>query len=257
MGWGADQIAALVQDAGHRLTPHVLAATREAFAGPALREAMEHAGPEFERDEFLLNVDQGGRPTEVSARDTADTQRTIAAYPAYARWFRVEAGQLLVARWLCHLVGLRHRTVHLMLDHPLLPGHLIVQVRSLSKHEAPGCFDLPVAGHVTGVETPERALATECKEELALSRECLAGLRQIGAHEQALLPTPSGFSDVEYQMVYRARLTRAGWLHASAADHEVAAIAAFSRSDLAAMLREHPDRVAPGLTAALSRYEDL
>ena len=100
------------------------------------------------------------------------------------------------------------------------------------------------------------ALATECREELGLSQKWLAGLRQIGAHDQALLPTPSGFSDVEYQMVYRARLTREGWLHASAADHEVAAIAAFSRSDLAAMLREHADRVAPGLAAAFSRYVD-
>ena len=52
-------------------------------------------------------------------------------------------------RWLCHLLGLCHRTVHLVLWTP--QDLLVLQVRS-RRVDWPGMLDLAVTGHVRGAE---------------------------------------------------------------------------------------------------------
>jgi isopentenyldiphosphate isomerase len=221
--------------------------------------AVKRAAPEYGRREYLLNVDGAGKVVRTAPEILADF--STASTPAFGVWFqeailpRQGEPVLLVARWLCHLTGLRHRTIHLFLDHPTLADHTLVQVRSVDKDEAPGCFDLPVAGHVDGVASVEETLDKELGEEVGLTPDLLSGLRRLGAHEQIRLPDPPAFRNVEHHTVYRARLTVEGWLRASAADHEVAAIAAFNLPDLVSMMRRFPDRVASGLRGSFSLYD--
>lgn len=228
-------------------------------ADAAAMAAVRGAAPEYGRREYLLNVDGEGGAVRTAPEILADF--AAASEPEFGLWFQAAAlpGQgepvLLVARWLCHLTGLRHRTVHLFLDHPTLADHTLVQVRSVDKDEAPGCFDLPVAGHVDGVASVEETLDKELEEEVGLTLDLLSGLRCLGAHEQIRLPDPPAFRNVEHHTVYRARLTVEGWLRASAADHEVAAIAAFTVPDLVEMMRRFPDRVASGLRGSFSLYD--
>ena len=94
---------------------------------------------------------------------------------------------LLAARWLCHLVGLRHRTVEIFLDLAGVgDGHTLVQVRGMDKVIAPGAFDIPCAGHASGAEFSEEALRHELGDELNLALEDLEDLRLIAEHAAAL-----------------------------------------------------------------------
>jgi isopentenyldiphosphate isomerase len=257
-----EALIASIQTSDYQLDVATYRQARRLFARCAadatLMAAVREAAPEYGRQEYLLNVNAEGRPIYTSPEICTDF-RAVSA-PAFGLWFReaILPGQddpvLLVARWLCHLTGLRHRTVHLFLDHPTLVDHTLVQVRSVDKDEAPGCFDLPVAGHVDGVASAEDALRRELGEEVGLTLDLLSDLRCLGTHEQVCLSDPPGFHNVEHHTVYRARLTVEGWLRVGAADHEVAAVAVFTVPDLVGMMQRFPDRVASGLHGSFSLY---
>ena len=122
----------------------------------------------------------------IGTSSLVDFNETLEHYPGFGRWFRAaQVGGtpvLLVARWLCHLAGFRHRTVQLFLEHPTAEAYTLLQVRGLDKAEAPGSFDLPAAGHVAGVDTIEEALFAELEEELGLRAEDLDGLAAVGRY---------------------------------------------------------------------------
>jgi isopentenyldiphosphate isomerase len=224
----------------------------------ACLHAVQDAAPEYGRDEFFLPVDGCGEPVYPDAGTLAEVRELLARYPEAARWWRLADGPpsaLLVARWLCHLSGIRHRTVQLFIDHPTLPGLTLVQVRSLDKIEAPGSFDMPVAGHVTGVESPEAGLAHELEEELGIGTESLLELRRVGSYE-AVAPSIAGrvWHNREWRVVYRSRLQPGALARIRFADGEVAAIALFTVGELRAHVRAYPERIASGLTGALHLY---
>jgi isopentenyldiphosphate isomerase len=230
---------------------------------PVRLAAVRELAPEYGRDEFFLPVDASGETLYPDAGTLAEARDLLARYPEAERWWRVAEGSpsvLLFARWLCHLTGIRHRTVQLFIDHPTLPGLTLVQVRSLDKIEAPGAFDMPVAGHVSGTESVEAALAHELAEELGLDREDLLELRHAGSYE-ALAPPLRGretdsrpWRNLEWRIVYRARLRPGALERIRFADGEVAALAVFAVDELRALVTAMPERVASGLTGSLHLY---
>ena len=231
---------------------------RDAAPEYARDAAPEHVPADNPQREFFLPVDATGAPA-LPDNATLNEVQTLLAHPEAQAWLALDAiggvPALLVARWLCHLTGVRHRTVHLFLDRASHPGTTLVQVRSLSKVEAPGAFDMPVAGHVTGIESPEAALAHELVEELGLDLEDLEDLRPIGAYEALSPPIPGRvWHNREWRVVYRAHLRTHGLERVRFADGEVAGLALFDVDELQALVCAHPERVASGLTGSLPLY---
>ena len=225
-----------------------------------LQDVCRVLAPEYGREEYLLSVDRFGKSASVPTQVLAQIRTLCRKQPILGALFRIvvspDGGEpaLLIARWLCHLAGFRHRTVHLFLDHPILSDHTLIQVRGIDKKEAPGRFGLPVAGHVSGLDTATETLAKELEEELGLSCDLLVDLRHLGCYESKHPSDPDELRNIEYHEVYRARLSSEGWLCAHARDSEVAAIAAFQRDDLYAMIERFPERVASGLKGSVSMY---
>ena len=117
--------------------------------------------------------------------------------------------ELKASRWLCHLLGLRHKSVHVLLQwqSPSMGNVFIFQVRSWRKSDSPGHLDISVGGHVTadtvsplGVDSAYR----EMKEELGLDRNDLidkellfrAGYKSYDQDES------QGFYNAEWRDVY-------------------------------------------------------
>ena len=261
----AQELIDTVTASNHQLTEAVLDAIHMFLSRcdeqpGGMQNACERIAPEYGREEYLLCVDCSGKGTSVPTQLLAQVRTLCREQPALGAWFRIVISPdsceptLLIARWLCHLAGFRHRTVHLFLDHPILSDHTLIQVRGIDKKEAPGRFGLPVAGHIAGLDTALETLSRELEEELGLSCSLLADLRRLGCYESRHPSDPDELRNVEYHEVYRARLRSEGWLCAHARDAEVAAIAAFQRDDLYAMIERFPERVASGLKGSVSMY---
>jgi len=248
------QIAAAVLDAVHAF------AHRCDDLPEGTQDACRRIAPEYDREEYLLCVDRFGKGAHVPADLLNQVRMLCKKQPMLETWFRIVVPPdrpkpaLLIARWLCHLAGFRHRTVHLFLDHPVLSDHTLIQVRGINKEEAPGRFGLPVAGHIVGLDTAQETLTKELGEELGLSSDMLIALRNLGSYESKHPSDPGELRNVEHHEVYRARLSSEGWLCAHARDSEVAALAAFQIADLYGMIERFPDRVASGLKGSLSIY---
>jgi 8-oxo-dGTP pyrophosphatase MutT (NUDIX family) len=261
-----DQIAHLrnaTAKADCTLTPAVYSETKALFlASPPqspLLGALIQLAPEYGRSEYLRSVAADGEQVLAMPRILADYRKTVASNPEFELWFREattaeDKPVLLAARWLCHLVGLRHPTAELFIDHPSLPDHTLVQVRGLGKVEAPGCFDLPSAGHVVGTETAFDTLLKEMKEELNLEQGDILELTQIGSYPFSDQVSDGRLCNTEYRTVYRGRLADDTWPKLRFADGEVAAIGFFSLPALRELLDRHPERVASGLAQSLATY---
>lgn len=243
--------------AGDVMDAAVLAAVRRLWAESSPADLAAGA-PEYSREEFLLVLDGGGHP----ARLAEDLAGAVAAWleqePAARAWLRLTGGEqgLLAARWLCHLAGLRHAAVELLLTHPARPRTLLLQARARAKVIAPGCLDLPVAGHVDGLQTALETLRREADEELALDLDRhTRGLREIGSvlARESELRGRSGalLVDSEYRVVYAAELDPAAWpdLHPDPA--EVAGLALYALDWLRESAGAQPERFASGIRAAL------
>lgn len=161
-------------------------------------------------------------------------------------------------RWLCHLLGLCHRTVHLALVTP--QGWLVLQVRS--RHvDWPGCLDLAVTGHVKAGLSWEEAVQAEAAEELGLHVDPAAGLvaesgfALAGAHLRRGCDSRNPPVHICHATrVYVAHLTAAGLASLRFADGEVSALYLCSTAETQRLIAEEPQRVAPGLAQSLPHY---
>jgi isopentenyldiphosphate isomerase len=257
-GWVA--LVQRVAAADHTLTPEVvrdLVTWSSSATSPA-----SSAEPEF-----LLPLDARGDPIPLPATVVDGGWEGAASGVEHDTWLRPTATvtpagacveTLLVARWLPHRLGLRHRTVQLILDHPSEPSMTFIQVRGLDKAEAPGAFDMPCAGHVVGLDSAFLTLGKELGEELGLALEDLDALRPVGTYEYAGPEDEpvrrGGFHNVECRTVYRARLRTGALARVRFADDEVAALAMVPRTLLSDLAVRFPDRVASGLRGTLPWY---
>jgi isopentenyldiphosphate isomerase len=225
---------------------------------------------EYLHEEFLLVVDEEGRASGISNKILEKYEETAAQYPEFTRWFSAAAVTtqvppaepeaadgarvLLASRWLCHLIGLRHGTVEIFIDPPHLVGHTLVQVRGMEKFEAPGAFDIPCAGHISGVDTAEEALVKELAEELDLTIDSLCEfrlLKQYNSYTDGGVNQPVNY---EFRVLYRAKLKSTAVKRIRFKDGEVAGLAVFSVPELQEMVFRYPERIASGLSDALTFY---
>jgi hypothetical protein len=124
---GLPEVLMTVTAEGHQLTDAAYRAVERLFeqshSTPATLQAIQTGAKEYGQEEFLLCVDQHGTPTSISKQTLEDFRIKADHYPDFQPWFHpIHLGDdqltLLIARWLCHLVGFRHRAVLLFLDHP-------------------------------------------------------------------------------------------------------------------------------------------
>lgn len=133
-------------------------------------------------------------------------------------------------RWVCHLLGLRHKGVHILLrwNRPG-PGNVFVfQVRSWNKSDSPGHLDISAAGHDTGggvvssIETAYR----EMEEELGLTKMELKGHQLIykKGYESYDEKKSEHFFNAEWRDLYIGEITTEGLEKIQFLDHEVVGI---------------------------------
>ena len=70
------------------------------------------------------------------------------------------------ARGEIHRLGLRHRSVHILVFNPR--GELFLQQRAASKDINPGLWDTSAAGHVDHGESYDACARRELREELGI-----------------------------------------------------------------------------------------
>jgi isopentenyldiphosphate isomerase len=122
----------------------------------------------------------------------------------------------------------------------------------MDKVIAPGAFDIPCAGHVSGAESPEEALRHELGDELGLAFDDLDGLRLIAEHAAPAHPLPGTFLiNPEYCYLYRAQIKPAALRSIRFRDGEVAGLALVNLDEMRALARRFPERVASGLSESL------
>jgi 8-oxo-dGTP pyrophosphatase MutT (NUDIX family) len=259
--WSA--LRARVAEADHALSLALYTDLRRAFSDWASDPTgLQQLTSEYERPEFLMPVDRTGMPIPLSEDVLEDFEQTAAQCPDFNRWFQVatlpegDHRTLLVGRWLCHLLGFRHRVVHLFIDHPTLDGYTLVQVRGLRKLQSPGRFGVPAAGHIVGSTPVREALFQELHEELNLARGDVDNLKQIGAydHQDALV---RNIRNIEFRLVFRGQLKGDRLFTVQFADGEVAALAVFVLSELQALIERFPERVSSDLSGSLPVYLGL
>jgi isopentenyldiphosphate isomerase len=253
----------LVERENHQLSRPVYAGIKDLFeyvtrAVPYMeRERM--ISPEYHRPEFLACVDEQGEKLPAPPEALDDYRHAAVRSPEIKAWFRADVTPdgkpaLLPARWLCHALGLRHGTAHLVLTGADERQDALVQVRASCKVEAPGCYDLPVAGHVDGMQTYLETLRKEAREELVLDISRLVDLRDLGGYPLRHASSDPRVFNVEYHRVYSARIEPAEIPGLRPAPDEVAAVVVLPRAELRAMMRAAPTMFAAGIHGTLTEF---
>ena len=209
-----------------------------------------------------------GGGAQLSAAQVGDLidrwQPTVQPRPKHHEPFDLvtcdgETTGVVAPRWLCHLMGLCHRTVHLVLRTP--QDWLALQVRG--RHvDWPGRLDLSVTGHVRAGLSWQQAMQREAAEELGLDLALEAGAVQspglvaVGApyrrSEADSLNPPVHICHVT--QVFSATLTPAGLASLHFADGEVVGLYLCSLAEIDRLLAEDSQRIAPGLVQSLPVY---
>ncbi|HAA74505.1 TPA: hypothetical protein DCE37_05215 [Candidatus Latescibacteria bacterium] len=202
--------------------------------------------PEYGTPEYLVNCDTQGRPVRSSIKSQD---------PHDPRWYKVVDGQILVLRWLAHFLGLRHRAIHLFLDHPDHPDCTFVQIRSLAKYNQPGLFDIPVAGHVDGLDSPEETVRKELNEELGLDiDQDLVDLRVLAIFNVAIPDFQPNYAEIEHTTLYRATIEPASYSRIRLQEDELGGLILFRKDELAGWIASRGEQVGGGLADSWYYY---
>ena len=142
----------------------------------------------------------------MASRDDSETER-LCLVDEQGQAYRPG---LTAQRWLAHLLGLRHKAVHVLLlwESSELGPVILCQVRSFRKKDFPGHIDVSVGGHVVnGKDSLDTALR-EMDEELGVRATDVVepGLQGVGGYECTIESRASRFLDVEWRDVYLARI---------------------------------------------------
>lgn len=256
----------IVQNADHCMNQKVYEKIKKYFlisvTDPDIQKKMLSITSEYRKDEFFRCVNNEGKTLETDREIIDDFHDIVAIHPEFEAWFKEDVlldtntkkPVLLVARWLCHLIGLRHLSVHLFIDHPEHNNYTLVQVRSLDKFESPGKFDLPAAGHIIGVENATNSLQDELKEELGLDPKDLTSIIKINGYEYIEPLENANIRNIEFRIVYKSKIKPESLAKIEFLDHEVAAISTFSLSELQNLIKNHSEKVASGLSKSFPFY---
>ncbi|MCD6290624.1 MAG: NUDIX domain-containing protein [Anaerolineae bacterium] len=169
-----------------------------------------------------------------------------------------ETGQptgIIAPRWLCHLLGLRHRAVHVLLQAP--NGLFVLQVRSHDKADWPGLIDVSVGGHLRAGQDYESAARREMEEELGITPTMLAppGLVPIGQPQPGCDEDPRQplLLNRQFNQLYIARLAASGLDTIRFQDGEVCALYLCNAREVERLVSSNS--CAPGLTHSWMLYQ--
>ena len=156
-------------------------------------------------------------------------------------------------RWLCHLIGLRHGTVHIILWSAHSQPRILFQLRSRMKKDFPLNIELSVTGHI-GMENDWLVSAyREMQEEIGLTAENLAGnLIFVGNNFISYDDDKNNFHDREFVKIYTQRLRPSGIASLSPSENEVEKIYFISEDNISGIYAEF--KVAPGLKHTFPLY---
>ncbi len=165
------------------------------------------------------------------------------------------ADACVAPRWLCHLLGLRHRAVHVLLlwQSPGLGLTCVFQIRSWLKKDFPGHVDISVGGHCSGTMKPLDTALVEMHEELGIRQGDLRhpGLRYVDHYEYLKEYEPTCFYDREWRELYVVRLRSLDAIRFN--DNEVIGVVLCPVSGAARWLQQEQVSVANGLMMSLPR----
>lgn len=163
--------------------------------------------------------------------------------------------KLTAPRWLCHLLALRHRCAHVLLQwqSPNLGKVFILQVRSWDKSDSPGHLDISVGGHVKGEATPERTAYEEMEEELGIARADLRGGELIphDGYESYNERDEDNFYNAEWRDVYVGEILSLEKVRFN--DEEVAGIYLCPESEARNLLEQRFIPIASALELSLPK----
>jgi 8-oxo-dGTP pyrophosphatase MutT (NUDIX family) len=165
-------------------------------------------------------------------------------------------------RWLCHLLGLRHKCAHVLVRWTTsgLGRLLVLQVRSWSKSDSPGQVDISVGGHVVGKSQSEQAAYDEMQEELGIGRSDLIGgglLRPAGYLSELEEHPSKNFFNAEWRDVYLADLIPSHFDNVRFNDKEVAALYLCPEPEAQRLCEQGQVRIASALRQYLERCIQL
>lgn len=161
-------------------------------------------------------------------------------------------------RWLFHLLGIRHKCAHILLylNSPALLEVLLLQVRSWSKFDQPGCLDVTVSGHVQEGLTAEESAYIEMQEEIGLKKQHLKNscLTWKFSYEN-FSPSPEiNFFNLEWREVYTAEVDLSILDKIRFNDFEVVGISLFPLSQSKNILNQTTLQLASGLKNTLPKF---
>lgn len=164
-----------------------------------------------------------------------------------------EFNGLQAPRWLCHLIGLRHGTVHIILWSAHNKPRMLFQLRSRMKKDFPLHIELSVTGH-GGMEKDWLVSAyREMQEEIGLTAENLTGnLIFVGNNFMSYDEDKNNFHDREFVRIYTQRLRPSGVGSLSLREDEVEKIYFISEDNISGICSKF--KIAPGLKHTLPFY---
>lgn len=163
-------------------------------------------------------------------------------------------------RWLCHLLGLRHKVVHLILSfsNEKLGEMLILQLRDWDKSDSPGHVDLAVGGHITNPNqlSSKEYLHKELKEELGIESKLLMSksLELISSYSGESRGKNDAFYNVEWVDLYKAQLKSNWTKHFNFIDNEVVGLFLCPKDSAEDFISQNRIPIAPGLKLSLPKY---
>jgi len=193
-------------------------------------------------------LDAAAKELIVEIRDEYPDEETLLLLDKRGEFSGLEA-----PRWLCHLIGLRHGTVHVVLWDANNEPRMIFQVRSKIKKDFPGYLELSVTGH-GGTEKDWTAAAyKEMNEEIGIRSEDLREeLIFVAPNFQAYDDDDRNFHDRECARIYTQRLRPSGIASLRLNKDEVEKLLFVGRDSVTGIYNKW--KIAPGLKASLPIY---
>ncbi len=260
---GMDEVIVELKNLGERDG----SAFREALG--ELRELLRH-GDALSSQAQLDAITTALEPLKMSLRPgEGDKKESFILVDALGR-----PRELGAPRWLCHLLGLRHRAVHVLLEWQSrgLGPVFVLQRRSWEKSDSPAHLDISVGGHVTQ-ELVDTTAYREMEEERGVVREHLCALTEEDRRGWGINPTcepgpeptllrlfayegynerpTECFHNDEWSEVFLARLSTDGLENIRFADGEVAGVELCPRSEAGKLLGQNLVPVARALRGFL------
>ncbi|RLA20345.1 MAG: NUDIX hydrolase [Gammaproteobacteria bacterium] len=140
-----------------------------------------------------------------------------------------------------HRLGLRHRSVHLLVFNQA--GELLLQKRSMTKDSCPGYWDSSAAGHVEAGESYDQCVMREVTEELGVV------LKELPSEICKLSPSKDNGMEFcqAYQVVYEGPFIPE--------EGEVDELCWFSADELATWLGEGGDNLTRSVKMILAQLK--